>query len=118
MDNKKNRHRPCKAARQQYKQTIQKIYEEYKDNPDQKKKALERIAETSPYMRSLLKGLGEKDEDEVLARLGQAVDEKELAPRVPGLQNPGELGPSPASASSSAPSPNPESKAGKSLISL
>ena len=31
-----------------------------------------RIAETSPYMRSLLKGLGEKDEDEVLARLGQA----------------------------------------------
>ncbi|CAE7248227.1 unnamed protein product [Symbiodinium sp. CCMP2456] len=120
MDSKKNRHRPCKAARQQYKQTIQKIYEEYKDNPDKKKKALEKIAETSPYMRSLLKGLGEKDEDEVLARLGQAVEEEELAPRVPGLQRPpGEVGASPASASSSsAPSPKPESKAGKSLISL
>jgi len=118
-DSKKNRHRPCKAARQQYKQTIQKIYEEYKDNPDKKKKALEKIAETSPYMRSLLKGLGEKDEDEVLARLGQAVEEEELAPRVPGLQTPGQIGPGPASASSSsAPSPKSDSKAGKSLISL
>ncbi|CAE7503299.1 unnamed protein product [Symbiodinium natans] len=120
-DSKKNRHRPCKAARQQYKQTIQKVYEEYKDNPERKKKALEKIAETSPYMRSLLKGLGEKDEDEVLARLGQAVEEELSAPRVPGLQPPGEVplsSASAASASASSASPTPKSQGGKSLISL
>ncbi|CAL1173590.1 unnamed protein product [Cladocopium goreaui] len=67
MDNKKNRHRPCKAARQQYKQTIQ-------------------IADASPYMRSLLKGLDGKEEDEIEEpKKIKAASAPEM-PRVPGLQ--------------------------------
>ncbi|CAL1173589.1 unnamed protein product [Cladocopium goreaui] len=86
MDNKKNRHRPCKAARQQYKQTIQKIYEEYKDKPEQKQKALGKIADASPYMRSLLKGLDGKEEDEIEEpKKIKAASAPEM-PRVPGLQ--------------------------------
>lgn len=86
MDNKKNRHRPCKAARQQYKQTIQKIYEEYKDKPEQKQKALGKIADASPYMRSLLKGLDGKEEDEIEEpKKNKAAPVPEM-PRVPGLQ--------------------------------
>jgi len=113
MDSKKNRHRPCKAARQQYKQTIQKIYEEYKDDPERKKKALEKISETSPYMRSLLKGLGDDDEEEVLARVAQAAADEGVGPRVPGLQ------PSGSTSGSTPPvMATPKAKGGKQLISL
>lgn len=87
-DNKKNRHRPCKAARQQYKQTIQKIHEEYKDKPEQKQKALGKIADASPYMRSLLKGLdGKEEENEDSGRRDTlAASSTSEMPRVPGLQ--------------------------------
>eukprot|EP00434_Breviolum_minutum_P031910 symbB.v1.2.028219.t1/scaffold2970.1/size66223/1 len=88
-DNKKNRHRPCKAARQQYKQTIQKIHEEYKDDkPEQKQKALGKIADASPYMRSLLKGLdGKEEENEDSGRRDTlAASSTSEMPRVPGLQ--------------------------------
>jgi len=113
MDSRKNRHRPCKAARQQHKQTIQKVYEEYKDSPEKKKKALEKIAGASPYMRSLLKSLGEKDEEEVIAHLAKA-DEALQAPKVPGLQPADDVKPSSASSED----PALKMSKGKVLISL
>ncbi|CAE7222859.1 unnamed protein product [Symbiodinium sp. CCMP2592] len=91
----------------------QKVYEEYKDNPEKKKKALEKIAGASPYMRSLLKSLGEKDEEEVLAHLAKA-DEALPAPKVPGLQPADDVKPSSASSED----PALKKSKGKILISL
>ncbi|CAK9018295.1 unnamed protein product [Durusdinium trenchii] len=89
-DTKKSRHRPCKAARQQYKQTIQKIAQEYKDKPEQKQKALGKIADASPYMRSLLKGMGEAedgDEGDVQASQAETLVARDVAlPTLPWCQ--------------------------------
>jgi len=75
-DTKRGRHRPCKATRNQCKQLLSQMNDLYKDDPEQKRIAYQTLAEQSPYMKSLLKGVLDPEE-------AAALD----APRRPGLQD-------------------------------
>eukprot|EP00435_Cladocopium_sp_Y103_P041204 s156_g11.t1 len=88
-DSKRGRHRPCKATRNQCKHLLSQMNDLYKDDPEQKRIAYQTLAEQSPYMKSLLKGVLDPEE-------ASALD----APRRPGLQQDGRAKPSEGSGKS------------------
>lgn len=76
---RRGRHRPCKATRNQCKQLLAQMNDLYKDDPEQKQQAYLKLAQQSPYMKSLLKGVLDSEDTEAAA--------SSTAPRPPGLQD-------------------------------
>lgn len=101
-DARRGRHRPCKATRNQCKQLLAQMNDLYKDDPEQKQQAYLKLAQQSPYMKSLLKGVLDSEDTEAAA--------SSTAPRPPGLQDEDRKG--------SGPSPGRKNGGRKNLISL
>lgn len=59
---KQKRRRPCKSTRKRCKNLVDKINEQYKDDPEGRREAMELLVGKSPYLRSIaLASLGDSD---------------------------------------------------------